>query len=114
MSRSLTAKLQSHANNLLKAYQDVRSTIDTLEMLRTKVDEKHKKWYEAVQKVAGDDGIELMAPHACGKSVHRANSTVAGASAEDYFRITITTPVLDYLLQELHVHFSIICLMIVF
>ncbi|XP_065182839.1 52 kDa repressor of the inhibitor of the protein kinase-like [Sycon ciliatum] len=75
-------------------------------MLRTKVEEKHKEWYEAVQKVADDAGIELKAPRACGRSVHRANPTVPGASAEDHFRITITTPLLDCLLQELHARFS--------
>ena len=35
-----------------------------------------------------------------------SGSAVPVASAADYFRITITTPVLDCLLQELHVHFS--------
>ena len=76
VSQALTVKLQNHANDLLKASQEVGSTIDTAEMLLTKVEEKHKEWYGVVQKVADDAGIELKAPCTCGRLVHQANPTL--------------------------------------
>ena len=74
--------------------------------MRSEVESKHKEWYAAVKSVAEEAGVELKRPRVCGRSTHRANHPSDSASPEDYFRISITTPLLDCLLQELHSRFT--------
>ena len=62
------------------------------------VEESHEKWYKSVKELAEEVFIEEATPRTCGRQKHRAN-TVSRTPSE-YYRRTVTQPLLEYLLVD--------------
>ena len=60
---------------------------------------------ESVEQMCGSLGTQPSLPRLCGRQCHRSNTPAQELS--EYYRRTITVPILDHLLSDLDTHFSI-------
>ena len=71
----------------------------SLKQVRESVDSYHSRWFETISEMCSE-GTPSM-PRICG---HRASTPASNPS--EYYRRTITVPILDHLLAELARRFS--------
>ena len=100
----LTCSLQSEAKDIVQAVSEVNSVKATLHDVRENVDQYHSKWFADVQQMCDSIGVEPSLPRLCGRQHHRSN--VPGQNPSEYYRCTITIPMIDHLLSELETRFS--------
>ena len=100
----LTASLQAEAKDIVQAVSEVDNVIATLEDVRKHIDEQHSKWYLVVDKMCSDVGTVPSTPRRCGRQTHRSN--VPADTPCEYYRRTISIPVLDHLVAELKTRFD--------
>jgi len=54
-----------------------------------------------LQKMADDVGIELLEKRISSKQTHRANPNLQNHSTEQYYRVTVFLPYIDYFISQL-------------
>lgn len=85
--KGLSISLQSSSIDICKAYKDVSSTKESVELVRDKVDEFHMQWFDLAKSKAqavSADGPSI--PRRCGRQRNRVN-TPAEEPREYYKRI---------------------------
>ena len=101
---ALTTNLQAEAKDIVCAVKEVTVVTATVQKVRNEVEQFHAKWFDKIKKLCEDSGIVLSLPRRCGRQIHRAN-TPADTPCE-YYRRTITIPLLDHMLTELNSRFG--------
>ena len=96
----LTRNLQQEAKDIVQAVSEVETLTSSLKRVRENVDSYHSEWFEQSLRCGTTPSI----PRICGLQRHRTNTPASTAS--EYFRRTITVPILDHLLAELNRWFS--------
>ena len=71
---------------------------------RQKVDEFHNKWYKEALTLTEKINITDIMPRVVGTHIHRSN--IPAGSVSDYYKRTITIPLLDHLMHELDYTFD--------
>ena len=99
----LTHSLQAEAKDIVQAVSVVNNIISILRALREDVDKFDSKCFAEVQRMCDNVGVEPSLPRLCGRQCHRSN--VPAQSPSEYYRRTITIPVLDHLLSQLETRF---------
>ena len=87
----LTTSLQEEAKDIVQAVSEIKTLTSSLKQVRENVDSYHSRWFETVSP---------SMYRICGRQHHRASIP------SEYFRRTITVPILDHLLSELDKRFS--------
>ena len=100
----VTLQLQSKSIDIFNGISLINALKNTLRCLLLNVEEEHKKWYKVVKDLAEEVIMEETTPRICGRQKHRAN-TVANTPSE-YYRRTITQPLLEYLVTQMSERFS--------
>ncbi len=100
----LTRSLQREAKDIVQAVAEVDTLTSTLKAVREEVDTYHSEWYKTVTDMCATVGTTPSIPRTCGRQRHRANTPAS--TAPEYFKRTITIPILDHLLAELGRRFS--------
>ena len=100
----LTRSLQAEANDIVQAVSEIKSVKAALSNVRENVDQYHSKWFSDIQAMCNNIGVEPTIPRLCGRQRHRSNTPAQ--SPLEYYRITVTVPLLDHLLSELDTCFS--------
>ena len=72
--------------------------------VRSNIDEHHKQWVHAVQKVCSDIGVEPSLLRLCYHQIHC--STVPADTPSGYYCCSVSIPLLDHLLSEIESRFS--------
>lgn len=101
----LTRSLQAEAKDIVQAVSEVKNVIATLRDVRSNVDRYHNEWFREVGEMCNVIGTTPSMPRVCNRQRHRPNVTATDPS--EYYRRTITIPVLDHLLVELEKRFDI-------
>ena len=101
--RGLTTSLPEEANDKVQAVSEIKTLTPSLKQVRENVD-SHCRWFETVSKMCNMVGTTPSMPRICGHQHHKASLPASNPS--EYFRRTITVPILDHLLSELDKWFS--------
>ena len=109
----LTTGLQKRGIDLADSCEQVELLIRTLKRIRDKVDEFHHDCFTDACKICDKLGIEIKMPRICKRQAHRLNAVPVSSGSnhtyqqeEDYFRINVTIPFIDELIQQLLDRFS--------
>ncbi len=100
--RSLTTSLPEEAKDIVQA--EIKILTSSLKQVRENVDFNHCWWFETVSKMCNKVATTPSIPRICGRQHHRASLPASNPS--EYFRRTITVPILNHLLSELDKRFS--------
>lgn len=100
----LTCSLQAEAKDIVQAVSEINNVKATLQDVRNNVDEHHGRWFAEVEELCAHVNTEPFLPRLCGRQRHRPN--VPAQSPSEYFRRTISIPVLDHLLLEMETRFD--------
>ena len=90
--------------NIVKAYSEIASLKNVVMEKRRKIDETHRHWYEQAVNLAKSVGTSPLTPRICSNQTMRANPP--SQSTEEYYRITVSSPLLDHLISQLDLRFS--------
>ena len=96
---ALTVSLQSSTCAIVEAYHSVSTVIETLKSVRVNIDHHHEKWYKEAVRIAETINVAPSKPRTCAFQRFRANAPADTSS--DYFRRTISVPVLDAIITDL-------------
>ena len=99
LTLDVTQLLQGRTNDICDGLELITSMKSNLEATRTNYVSFHKKCHETAVKIATDLDVSVKAP--------RAASRLKGASGpEEYFRATITVPLLEHVVNDLDSRFD--------
>ena len=104
--RGLTTSLQEEAKDIVQAVSEIKTLTSSLKQVRENIDSYHCRWFETVAKMCNEVGTTPSMPRICGRQRHRAS--IPASNPSEYFRRTITVPILDHLLSELDKRFSLL------
>ena len=102
----VTRKLQQKEIDIAKSLDLIRSLKRTCSKLRKNIEESHTKWYSKAVELASKVDIkekEIKKPRTCSKQIHRPNQPVTTPS--DYYRVSLTLPLIDHLISDLEAKF---------
>ena len=100
---SLTVSLQSSTLSIVEAYQEVSTVVETLEGVKLNVEEHHQRWYDEAVRVAATVNVEPATKRRAFFQQHRDNTPSDNVS--EYYRRTITIPVLNNMIEDLRRRF---------
>ena len=100
----LTRSLQQEAKDIVQAVSEVEVLTSSLKEVRENVDSHHSEWFKTISDMCSKVGTTPSIPRICGYQHHRPNTPAS--TPFEYFRRTITVPILDYLLAELNRRFT--------
>ena len=95
----LTRSLQAEAKDIVQVVGEVNNVTATLKDLRKNVVRHHNEWFASVGQVCSNIGTVPSMPRICGRQRHRSNLPATNPS--EYYRRTITVPILDHPLVDL-------------
>ena len=98
--KPLTKSLQSESKDIVEAVQEIDSLERILTEKRQNVDSIHSKWFEEIDKMCRSMGVEPSLPRLCGRQRNRDN--IPAQTPSQYYRRTVTIPVLDHLISEMN------------
>ena len=102
--RGLTTSLQEEAKDIVQAVSEINTLMLSLKQVRERVDYYHDKWFGIILEMCMGVGTTPSVPRICGRQRHRAS--IPAANPSEYYKRTITIPILDHLLTELERWFS--------
>ena len=102
---ALTKSLQAEAKDIVHAVKEVNDLkwvmiTDVCE----KVDMNHSNWFAEIEQMCQSVGTQLSLPRICGRQTHRTN--VPAQTPSEFYRRTVTIPMLDHILSEIESRFS--------
>lgn len=103
ISLPLCRFLQSKDTDLAAAINMVSLVDDELQSLRRKAETEFKNMYNSATEMAEKFGVEMCIPRITGRQTHRCNVEVK--SAEEYFRISVFLPFLNFICNEMNQRF---------
>ena len=101
---ALTKSLQSEAKDIVEAVSEIGNLTSVLQDLRDNVDRYHEEWFAEVEQMCTALGTEPSLPRLCARQTHCSN--VPSQTPTEYYRRTITIPLLDHMLSEMDRRFS--------
>ena len=102
--KGLSVKLQGRSINVAHAYQDLSMVKAALQEARCGIDTFHEIVYLDAVALAHSVEIEESCPRIASYQLHRSNTPAVNAS--QYYRRTLTIPMLDHLITELDNRFE--------
>ena len=103
-TKGLSVKLQGRYVDIVKAYREIEFVQSTVQSARDDIDNFHARVYSTALQVARSVQVDEHVPRTTGRQQHRNN--VPFTSISEYFRLSLTTPLLDYLITEMNDRFS--------
>lgn len=101
---ALTKSLQAEAKDIVEAAQEVTDLKHVISDVREKVDRYHSQWFTEVEQMCQSVGTQPSLPRTCGRQTHRSNAPADTPS--EFYRRTVTIPMLDHILSEIGSRFS--------
>lgn len=102
--RALTSSLQGELKDVVAAVEEISNVITTLQNVRHNIDTHHSKWFSEVEQMCSAVCVQLTLPRRCGRQSHRSN--VPADNPSDYYRRSISIPLVDHLLTEMKSRFA--------
>ena len=102
--QALTSSLQAEAKDIVAAMKEIDTVIATVQYVRDNIETHHSKWFLTISEMLSQMGVEPCVPRRCGRQIHRSN--VPADTPMEYYRRTISIPMVDHLLSELQSQFG--------
>ena len=99
-----TELLQAKGNDIFDGLKLICSLKNLAVIMRNSVDIYHNKWYNAPLSLSEKVEVVEAKPRVCRLQINRSN--VPSESVSDYFKKTITIPLLDHLVNDLLTRFD--------
>ena len=96
---ALTKSLQSEPKDIIEAVTEISNLKTVLQDLRDNIDDYHDQWFAEVEQMCTTIGSEPSLPRLCARRTHRSN--IPSQTPKEYYRRTITIPLLDHTLSEM-------------
>ena len=103
-TKALSVKLQRRYVDVVRAHEQIKLVKSTLTNARDNIDGFHSRVYAKALQVASKVQVEESIPRTTGRQQHSSN--VPATSPSEYYRRSLTTPLLDYLITEMNDRFS--------
>ena len=71
--QALTTNLQCEAKDIVQAVQDSGSVKAALHNVRSIIDDQDNHWFQTVEQMCSDIGVEPSLPRRCGRQIQRTN-----------------------------------------
>lgn len=105
ITKALSIKLQGPYVDMVRAYNDISQVKKQVTENRNKVEQFHQCVYNVAVTLAAKVGVLECKPRTFqGRQSHRANPD--NNSPSDFYRLTITIPILDHLKSQLEDRFD--------
>lgn len=101
---SLSRHLQAEKIDLWESYRMVDNIINLLKDYRNNSEEKFRKIYQDAENTARTFDIDIKIPRLTGRQTYRTN--IPSDSPEQYYRVSVYIPFLEYMISELETRFS--------
>ena len=98
-TRGLSVKLQGKWQDIIRAYESINSVIDALKDARKSIDLTHNAWFDEACSISGKLKIQPSIPRTALRQIHRSNHPADSVS--EYFKCSISIPILDYLISQM-------------
>lgn len=99
-----TVKLQGQHQDIASGVALMEQCSSTIKSLRENIDDYAHRIFEHSCRIADRSQITIAKPRLSLRQQHRSN--LPTDSVEEYFKVTVTIPFLDHLLNDLTSHFS--------
>lgn len=103
-TKGLSVKLQGQYVDVARAHRDVENVKATIQGARSNVNTFHDRIYRQATQMAQCVGIEESSLRLAGRQLYRSN--VQAENCSDYYRLNLTIPLLDHLINELSARFN--------
>ena len=100
---SLTVELQRPKIDIAKSLQQINLLKAQLKIMRETVDDLHDKYYSEAVELAKAVDVKEKYPRICKVQTTRDNYDVH--SARNYYRVKLTIPLLDHLIEQMEFRF---------
>ena len=100
----VTQLLQSKKNDIADGIHLIESLINRVNYVRSNVESYHNRWYEEISEIAGKLNILETKPRTNKRQIFRDNHP--SDSVKDFYKVSLTIPLLDSLVQDLKTRFS--------
>ena len=101
---AVTELLKKKSNDILRAYQLIESVKAQFHDIRENVDIFHEEWCKVGLELAEKVQLHKSMPHSCNRQVHQDHQPQSNCS--QYYRHSITTPLVDHVAAHLQLYFS--------
>ena len=102
--KGISVKLQGRYVDVVKAHQDIESIKSALKKARSTVDEFHGIVYDEVLQLSQLVGVQESSPRLASRQQHRSN--IPSDTVKEYYKLSITIPLLDHIILELESRFD--------
>lgn len=102
--QALTLSLQAETKDIVAAVREIDTVIATVQDVRDNIDTYHSRRFLTISEMLSQVGVEPSVPRRCGRQIHRSN--LPGVTPSEYYRRTISIPMVDHLLSELRSRFG--------
>ena len=96
---------QGGANDIANGIHIIGSLKSLVTAIRNSIDKYHIIWYSKVLELKVN--VVEKKPKTCGRQIHRGNAP--SDNVPDYYRMTVTIPIVDHLNTELNQRFGTDC-----
>ena len=100
---SLTVQLQARKIDVVESLKQINLLKSQLNILREKVDQFHNRYYDQALELASSVNLQETFPRMCKVQTTREKYPVT--TGRDYFRVKLTIPLLDHLIEQIEFWF---------
>ncbi len=97
--RPLTKSLQAESKDIVEAVQEIETLKTEIKTKRENMDSVHSECFKEIEQICQSVHVEPSLPRLCGRQRHREN--VSAQTPSEYYRRTVTIPVIDHLIAEM-------------
>ncbi|XP_065069046.1 52 kDa repressor of the inhibitor of the protein kinase-like isoform X1 [Rhopilema esculentum] len=103
-THAATVQLQGVEVDILKGLQMVKTTITSLQKVRSEIETYHGQWFEDACEIAEKVEAPVIAYRVC--STQRFRNNAPSSDVSSHYKVNISIPFLDHLLQQFLTRFS--------
>ena len=104
-TKGLSVKLQGKWQDIARAYKDFKLVKESLSKARGSMDSFHRNWYEESCLLGSKVNVQPSVPRTNNRQTQRTNTPATSES--EYYKRTISIPLLDHILSELDSPFHV-------
>ena len=90
--------------DVVKAHRDIEFVKSVVQSSRDDINNFHARVYSIALNIASSVQVDECVPRTSSRQQHRNN--IPFTSISEYYRLSLTTPLLDHLISELNDRFS--------
>ena len=100
----ITVKLQSRTLDIVAAHNQIDDTLSYYKVIRENIDGEFNKIFKHAERMAKAVNVQPSKPRSCGRQRNRPN--VVSTTIEEWYRINVAIPFIDYIITDLESRFS--------